>query len=33
MILVHYIESASFEKKVSDKQIIQHKNTKHIPYI
>ena len=34
MIWVHYIESAGFEKKKeSDKQIIHHKSTKHIPYI
>ena len=32
MIRVHYIENAGFEKKESDKQIIHHKNTKHIPY-
>ena len=34
MIRVYYIQSAGFEKKKeSDKQIIHHKSTKHVPYI
>ena len=33
MIRAHYIESAGLGKKESDKQIIHHKSTKHIPYI